>query len=194
MTGTIAGTVLDRLMPRMSSKVSPRRCSSQSSSAAYSSGMRVVSVSRRQLAVCMRPSKTPSLTLVLPTSIARTNFGTVSSYESGPLMSRRSALLDEPLVQARVGRQLWMERRRQEVVLSRGNDTTVGQGCQCFNSRTDALDQRRAYEHGMDRVIETNKPQRRLEAVDLPAKGVALHRQVHQADASVGLRAEDVAG
>src|SRR5258707_3422280 len=100
MIGTMAVTVLDRLTPLTSPKPRPRRASSQSRSTAYSSGIRRASVSSRQVAHNCSPSNVPSLTFVLPMSIARSKPATGTSVTSPVTFSGSGALRPPPPVVA----------------------------------------------------------------------------------------------
>src|SRR5439155_24419466 len=199
----MAGTVLDRLTPSISSNAIPRRCSSQSSSAAYSSGMRTASVSSRQVAVSSSPSNVPSLMFVLPMSTASNTPLTAQSVAGHRPLPEGEGVASgggcaataayKPGVEAGVGRELGMEGRGEQVALAGGDHVAVGQRGQRFGFWPDALDDRGADEDGVQWLLQPGKRQVDLEAVDLPAERVALHRQVHQSDTAIGLATDDIA-
>src|SRR3954465_5414103 len=117
--------------------------------------MRVASVSRRHVATSLSPSKAPSLTLVLPTSMARTMSPTAASLDGGDdLRLVLCAALDEPRVQRRVWRELRVECRREQIALAGGGRAGGGRGRERLCLGSNPLDQRRTDEDRVQWVVE----------------------------------------
>src|SRR5207248_1244314 len=124
-----------------------------------------------------------------------TRFATQDGHRQGRLRFSRglSTVVNEVRVEPGVRRQLGVEGRGQEIALAGGDDSAVRQRRQRLGRLTNPLDGGCTDEDGVDWPIQAGERQIDLEAVDLPAEGVALDREVHQADSPVGLTADDVA-
>src|SRR5438477_4210981 len=107
--------------------------------------------------------------------------------------SRRPTTPNKPAVEARIRRQLGVERGGEQVALPRRDDSAAWQAGQGLGFGTDAFDQRRANKNGVDRPLQPDELVVSLEAVDLTPEGIALDRQIHQADAAVWLATQNVA-
>src|SRR3954453_14381638 len=128
-----------------------------------------------------------SLANSLPRLASTTAFlGFVVAHLDWPLMNAPSPTrVDqsyEQLVPPSVARQLRVERRGEQVPLTHGDDPTVGP-TEDLDLRSDRLDPRRPDEHPTNRrPFDARDDHRLLERVDLPAEGVAAHRDVHAPD------------
>src|SRR5437899_4791064 len=88
---------------------------------------------------------------------------------------------EEVAVEALVAPELGMEARCEKASLPRRDDRAVPQAREDLDAGSDAADARRADEHRVKgRAPELRDVEVRFEAVDLPAKGVALDGHVHE--------------
>src|SRR4051812_34595582 len=89
--------------------------------------------------------------------------------------------MQEQFVEPRVVRQLRMERRDEVATLAREHRVPVDLG-EHLDARADLLHPRRPDEDGAHRRLLTGHGEVGLEARDLPAERVPLHRQVDEAE------------
>src|SRR3954451_10474452 len=89
-----------------------------------------------------------------------------------PDMGLLSNEIQEPLVHARVPRQLGVERGDKDTSVAR-EDAVPSVGCQHLDARPDLLDPRRADEDATEGAVLSGHVQIRLEAPHLAAEGVA---------------------